>query len=115
MKSYVGERYPEPRGAVVVIRKRIDDREHRDYPLPPRNDLYNHSPDGFEWGYSGSGPAQLALALCADVVGDERALRVYQRVKDALIAPIQEDDWSLSEETIRSQSEATEQLLEESR
>jgi hypothetical protein len=33
-------------------------------PLDPRHDLYNHSPDGFEWGYHGSGPAQLALALC---------------------------------------------------
>jgi hypothetical protein len=25
--------------------------------------LYNHSPDGFECGYAGSGPAQLALAI----------------------------------------------------
>jgi len=24
----------------------------------------NHSPDGFAWGYGGSGPAQLALAIC---------------------------------------------------
>jgi len=31
-------------------------------PLNPRLDLYNHSPTGFEWGYGGSGPAQLALA-----------------------------------------------------
>ena len=23
-----------------------------------------HSPDGFSWGYSGSGPAQSALAIC---------------------------------------------------
>ena len=35
-------------------------------PLSPRNDLFNHSPSGFEWGYPGSGPAQLALALLAD-------------------------------------------------
>lgn len=25
--------------------------------------VYNHSPDGFNWGYHGSGPAQLALAI----------------------------------------------------
>lgn len=37
--------------------------------LPPRRDLKNHSPDGFEWGYEGSGPAQLALALCVDALG----------------------------------------------
>lgn len=34
--------------------------------LPLRLDLYDHSPTGFEWGYSGSGPAQLALAILAD-------------------------------------------------
>lgn len=34
-------------------------------PLPPRNDLVDHSPDGFSWGYAGSGPSQLALALLA--------------------------------------------------
>lgn len=46
-------------------------------PLEPRHDLRNHSPDGFEWGYSGSGPAQLALALAADVLGDDdRAVAV---------------------------------------
>lgn len=28
--------------------------------------VYVHSPDGFEWGYEGSGPAQLALALLLD-------------------------------------------------
>ena len=27
------------------------------HPLPPRLDLANKSPSGFEWGYGGSGPA----------------------------------------------------------
>ena len=26
--------------------------------------IVNHSPDGFSWGYDGSGSAQLALAVC---------------------------------------------------
>ncbi len=38
-------------------------------PLPLRLDIYNHSPTGFEWGYLGSGPAQLSLALLAHVAG----------------------------------------------
>ena len=29
-------------------------------PLNPRLDLWSHSPTGFEWGYPGSGPAQLS-------------------------------------------------------
>jgi hypothetical protein len=37
--------------------------------LPVRLDVTNHSPDGFEWGYGGSGPAQLALAMCIDALG----------------------------------------------
>ena len=63
--------------------------------LPPRHDLANHSPDGFEWGYLGSGPAQLALALCAHATGDDqRALRVYQRVKETLVAKWSGDNWT---------------------
>jgi len=36
----------------------------RDELLPDESwKIRNHSPDGFMWGYEGSGPAQLALAL----------------------------------------------------
>ena len=48
----------------------------------------NHSPDGFQWGYSGSGPAQLALAICLKLYGQPRAMRVYQNFKDRFIAPL---------------------------
>jgi uncharacterized protein (DUF2249 family) len=40
-------------------------------PLPIRYDLRNHSPDGGEWGYHGSGPAQLSLALLAGTTDDD--------------------------------------------
>lgn len=55
-------------------------------PLDPRTDLANHSPTGFSWGYAGSGPSQLALAIAADLYGDERALEVYQDLKHGLVA-----------------------------
>ena len=49
--------------------------------LNPRHDLRLHSNE-FNCGYGGSGPAQLALALAADVLGDDRkALEIYQRLK----------------------------------
>ena len=49
--------------------------------------IVNHSPDGFQWGYGGSGPAQLALALVLDATGDKnRARKVYQDFKDAFVA-----------------------------
>lgn len=54
-------------------------------PLSLRLDLANHSPTGFAWGYGGSGPAQLSLAMLADHFGDDaKALRLYQRFKSAI-------------------------------
>ena len=35
-------------------------------PLDPRLDLHAYSENGFEWGYDGSGPLQLALAILAE-------------------------------------------------
>lgn len=56
------------------------------YELKPRLDLRNHSPTGFAWGYGGSGPAQLSLAILADYfndqkVGDLLACALYQDFK----------------------------------
>lgn len=49
--------------------------------------LFNHSPDGFSWGYGGSGPAQLALALLLEAgVDDETAVRLHQAFKDEFVA-----------------------------
>jgi hypothetical protein len=44
--------------------------------------VWNHSPDGFNWGYGGSGPAQLALAiLLAAGLDDQRAVKLHQAFK----------------------------------
>lgn len=66
-------------------------------PLNPRLDLYNHSPTGFEWGYGGSGPSQLALALLADHFGDSaQALEKYQDFKWSIVAGMPYDGWTLT-------------------
>ena len=39
--------------------------------------LLNHSPDGFQWGYGGSGPAQLALALLLDATSNPKTAQDY--------------------------------------
>lgn len=90
-------------------------RERTVYDLPPRLDLVNHSPDGFNWGYPGSGPAQLALAILADFTQDtDLALREYQKFKWAVIARLKGDAFTLSRTDIsswlESQSRATPQL-----
>jgi hypothetical protein len=54
-----------------------------------------HSPDGFEWGYAGSGPADLARSMCHHLMGATPAPYIYQYVKADLIAPISTDEWRL--------------------
>lgn len=56
--------------------------------LDLRLDLSAHSPDGFEVGYGGSGPAQLALAILADAFDDETALRMHVGFKREVIAHV---------------------------
>jgi hypothetical protein len=81
-----------------IVRVIVDG--YADYLLSTRNDIRNHSPDGFEWGFGGSGPAQLALALVADCWGDEYAVpRIYQRVK-FLVAKLPHDGWTLTNEEV---------------
>jgi hypothetical protein len=65
-KKYIGKRLDFTGVCEVFVE---EDGEQR--PLPPRNDIVNHSPDGFEWGYGGSGPAQLAFAILADYLGPQ--------------------------------------------
>ncbi len=69
--------------------------------LDPRLDLENKSPTGFAWGHSGSGPAQLALAILADHLGnDDTALQHFQDFKRAFIATAPEEGFSLTSEQI---------------
>jgi len=56
----------------------------------------NHSPDGFEWGYGGSGPAQLALAIMLNYAivnnkSTDTAVKHYQNFKWKEIATISDD------------------------
>lgn len=62
--------------------------------LDPRLDLVDHSPTGFNWSYGGSGPAQLALAVLADYLGDGAALELYQTFKWQVIAGLKADEWT---------------------
>jgi hypothetical protein len=104
--SYTGERDPGDLGfasaAVVLVHElvgisfRPGVRAPFDRPLDLRLDLRNHSPLGFEWGYGGSGPAQLALAILADVTGDDYwALAHYQDFKRDFIEPQKGDRFEI--------------------
>ena len=61
----------------------------------------NHSPSGFEWGYGGSGPAQLALALLLEETEKEQALELYQRFKWKVVAELPWKLWQLTSQEIQ--------------
>lgn len=91
-RAYAGIRAAGQSGAGTVTRVELNGARS---PLDLRLDLYNHSPDGFQWGYHGSGPAQLALALVADATGDDQlALKVYQKFKREIVGTLP-DRWQL--------------------
>lgn len=66
-------------------------------PLDPAysQSVRNHSPDGFCWGYGGSGPAQLALAILLKYHSKEVALDRYQHFKWNIIASLPKKDFRL--------------------
>lgn len=99
VRVYIG--YPPHEAKVYEMDGRT--AESRCRPLDPRLELVNHSPTGFSWGYTGSGPAQLALAILADCAGDDIALRHYQSFKFDFVGGWPGDrGWELTDEEIRS-------------
>lgn len=92
MAKYQGSRKAMGAGAKVTVDGR---------PLAPRHDLMNHSPSGFEWGYGGSGPAQLALAILAHELGARKALKLYQDFKWDIIAQLNPNEWEITSEEIQ--------------
>ena len=72
------------------------------YYLPEYNWEINHS-EGFEWGYGGSGPAQLAYAILRDYTGDIKVSELlYQLFKWEVISKIKGDSFLLTDKEIDS-------------
>lgn len=70
-------------------------------PLSPRFDLRNHSPCGFNWGYNGAGPTQLALAMLADAYGNDAVAELwYFDFRREVLAPLQVDEFQIDQEAV---------------
>jgi len=95
--------------------------------LDPRTDVRNHSPTGLEWGYAGSGPAQLALAVLVDALleplgavsklnperraAEAQALQLYHSFKFDRIAELPRGEpWEISADDVRSWVEAQDEV-----
>lgn len=81
MKRYVGTRTAGQEWAVTVEDSTVGKAVALAH-------IDRHSPGGFSWGYAGSGPADLALAILADHLGWEPPEEIYQQFKDEVIAAL---------------------------
>ena len=102
--SYVGSRLEDcPRVTVRVLLNGVTQESVLD--PGPSLKLWNHSPAGFEWGFFGSGPAQLALAILFDGllrlgVSQEEAARLaklrHQEFKALHVSRFEHEGWKLN-------------------
>jgi len=109
-KFYQGRRI----GRSVVVHV----KEERSAWHKPLTHVNVHSPDGFEWGYPGSGPADLALAILTDFFDEKPkevqtyakgvgqgepspAFHFHQQFKDKFIARLPKQSWRITEDEIK--------------
>jgi len=70
----------------------------------PLKHLVKHSPDGFEFGYEGSGPSDLARSIVGDYLDDPNPdPRLYQAFLRAVLAHLETDGpHMVSEKSVRN-------------
>ena len=96
-RRYTGKRVQCGGSRGVNVEVTQGDERH---PLPHRLDLQEHSTK-LEWAYGTGGPAQLALAILADVTGnDAYAERHYHWFKLDVVTRFAWDEWGLRESQI---------------
>ncbi len=89
MKTYQGDRTID--GIVVTV---------NGAPLADRRDIIDLSDDGFEWSFEGDAPAQLALAILADHLGDTaKAKRLYQPFMREIVANFA-NEWKMTSDDV---------------
>ena len=88
-KTYCGKRFGETVKVTV-----------NGTPLKPCYELRQISQSGFEWGYNGAGPMQLALAILADHDSNTRALKDFRRFCELVVAEFDQNSWSLKAQDI---------------
>lgn len=102
MKTYRGKKSQQGMGGQVIM---VDE----DGVGTPSKCTYSkrlphierHSPDGFNWSYGGSGPADTALSILTDCVGKSVAEAFYQEFKRQFVAKWKES-FKITEDEIKA-------------
>ena len=70
--------------------------------LDPRLDIFYHARDGFDWGYMGAGPLQLAFAILI-AISDERTARDEKTAfAKEVIAKLDKKEWHIPAEDVEA-------------
>jgi len=101
MKIYYGKRLG-PRelssDVKVIVSEQHDDGV--ECLIRPLKHYIRHSPTGFEWGYAGSGPADLALSILWNFLGKEPSRILYMDFKNQFVARWK-DKWEITGQQIK--------------
>lgn len=81
----VGVKYSDGTESIIGVLK------HRFY----------HSPTGFNWGYRGSGPADLARSILWDHLEEEPPRALYMTFKEQFVSGWK-DEWQITSEEIQN-------------
>lgn len=92
MKIYKGRRLDPEKGTISNVVITVNGK-------PLKHHVY-HSPTGFNFGYRGSGPADLARSILWDVIGMEPHPELYQTFKFEFVAGWG-DKWQITSEEIQ--------------
>jgi len=86
MKTYRGNRLGKAED-LLGVKVTVNNR--------PLRHRVRHSPTGFEWGYLGSGPADLALSILWNFLGKEPSRILYMDFKTRFVAGWK-DKWEIT-------------------
>jgi len=101
MKVYIGER--TSKGCEVwVLESTVEGMTRK-----PLEHVVLHSPDGFEWGYGGSGPSELALSLLLDLLNEtthigSQAWDLHHAFTKNVVAGFNQEGFCISAEAVKS-------------
>jgi len=80
----------------IILRRSDDDRPI----VNLAQTVVNHSPTGFEWGYGGSGPADLALNILLRFLPSGAADLLHQEFKRAFLVPMPDEGGTIKRQAI---------------
>jgi len=80
-------------GVEVTVLEQFEDQKY--IPIGLLKHRVYHSPTGFEWGYLGSGPSDLARSILWDHLGKEPPRVLYMEFKEKFVSGWK-DEWEIN-------------------